>query len=272
MLEDRNWIKTVVDMRDADAIVIPLYIQIYGKKYSILDMNSIKKRFAPSAFKIGYGTADSMFMKNSFPVNRINEFDLVDTFYEYDSENDINVRYTVFESGDVDDIESNKLNQEIHMYFDLLFNNVKENVDAYFKSLIESESVPIIPKDKPKKEEVPMQVGIKEYTGDLSKYCSSWDPKFVNEGDEEDSLDELGEEASEDLIRRYKGMTDIIPGLIVETDNTGTEIKKATSVEFITQDETDDDYLSEESVMFNEGFLNYEDDEDDDYSTDFDIF
>ena len=272
MLEDRSWIKTVVDMRDADAIVIPLYIQIYGKKYSILDMNSIKKRFAPSAFKIGYGTADSMFMKNSFPVNRINEFDLIDTFYEYDSENDINVRYTVFESGDVDDTESNKLNEEIHMYFDLLFNNVKENVDAYFKSLIESENVPIIPKDKPKKEEVPMQVGIKEYTGELSKYSSSWNPEFVNEGNEEDSLDELGEEASEDLMRRYKGMTDIIPGLIVETDNTGTEIKKATSVEFITQDETDDDYLSEESVMFNEVFLNYEDDEDDDYSTDFDIF
>jgi hypothetical protein len=234
MLEDRNWIKTVVDMRDADAIVIPLYIQIYGKKYSILDMNSIKKRFAPSAFKIGYGTADSMFMKNSFPVNRINEFDLIDTFYEYDSENDINVRYTVFESGDIDDIESNKLNQEIHMYFDLLFNNVKENVDAYFKSLIESENVPIIPKDKPKKEEVSMQVGIKEYTGDLSKYSSSWNPEFVNEGNEEDPLDELGEEVNE-----YS---------------------------------QDDDYLSEESVMFNEGFLNYEDDEDDDYSTDFDIF
>lgn len=232
MLEDRNWIRTVVDMRDADAIVIPLYIQIYGKKYSILDMNSIKKRFAPSAFKIGYGTADSMFMKNSFPVNRINEFDLIDTFYEYDSENDINVRYTVFESGDVDDIESNKLNQEIHMYFDLLFNNVKENVDAYFKSLIESENVPIIPKDKPKKEEVPMQVGgIKEYTGDSSKYSSSWNPEFVNEGNEEDPLDELEEEVEENS--------------------------------------QDDDYLSEESVMFNEGFLNYEDD---DYSTDFDIF
>ena len=235
MLEDRNWIKTVVDMRDADAIVIPLYIQIYGKKYSILDMNSIKKRFAPSAFKIGYGTADSMFMKNSFPVNRINEFDLVDTFYEYDSENDINVRYTVFESGDVDDIESNKLNQEIHMYFDLLFNNVKENVDAYFKSLIESESVPIIPKE--------------HVEDNLAKSIP------IAEEDDDDSLDDNEED-------EYPRVTE------------GSLLGKET-VDFINGDDKysqDDDYLSEESVMFNEGFLNYEDDEDDDYSTDFDIF
>jgi hypothetical protein len=233
MLEDRNWIKTVVDMRDADAIVIPLYIQIYGKKYSILDMNSIKKRFAPSAFKIGYGTADSMFMKNSFPVNRINEFDLIDTFYEYDSENDINVRYTVFESGDVDDIESNKLNQEIHMYFDLLFNNVKENVDAYFKSLIESENVPIIPKE--------------HVEDNLAKSIP-----IVEEDD--DSLDDNEED-------EYPRVTE------------GSLLGKET-VDFINGEGkySDDDYLSEESVMFNEGFLNYEDDEDDDYSTDFDIF
>lgn len=234
MLEDRNWIRTVVDMRDADAIVIPLYIQIYGKKYSILDMNSIKKRFAPSAFKIGYGTADSMFMKNSFPVNRINEFDLIDTFYEYDSENDINVRYTVFESGDVDDTESNKLNEEIHMYFDLLFNNVKENVDAYFKSLIDSENVPIIPKE--------------HVEDNLAKSIP------IVEEDDDDSLDDNEED-------KYPRVTE--GGLL------GKE-----TVDFINGEGkySDDDYLSEESVMFNEGFLNYEDDEDDDYSTDFDIF
>lgn len=234
MLEDRNWIRTVVDMRDADAIVIPLYIQIYGKKYSILDMNSIKKRFAPSAFKIGYGTADSMFMKNSFPVNRINEFDLIDTFYEYDSENDINVRYTVFESGDVDDTESNKLNEEIHMYFDLLFNNVKENVDAYFKSLIDSENVPIIPKE--------------HVEDNLAKSIP------IVEEDDDDSLDDNEED-------KYPRVTE--GGLL------GKE-----TVDFINGEGkySDDDYLSEESVMFNEVFLNYEDDEDDDYSTDFDIF
>lgn len=295
MLENRDWIKNLVNMRDEDVVIIPLYIQIYGQKYSLLDLDEIKKRFSPSAFKIGYGTADAWFMKNSFPVNRINDFDLIDTFNEYDSENERNIRYTVFESGDVDVVEGDALTEEIHMYFDLLFNNVKERVDAYFKSLIESESIPFIPEDEPKKEEVPMQVGIKEYTGELSKYSSSWDPKFVNEGDEEDPLDELRKEVAE-----YSQDDEDDKLLIVETDNTGTKIESVTEATLdlpkdveigdglvdMFGNEVNDDYLSEEDgyPRVTEGgiigkeiadFINGEDkysDNNEDYSTDFDIY
>lgn len=284
MLEDRTWVKNLINSRDDDEIIIPLYVQIYGKKYPLLKLDEIKKRFSPSAFKVGYGTADAWFMKNSFPVHRINEFDLVDTFSEYDSENERNIRYTVFESGDVDTSEENKLNEEIHMYFDLLFNNVKERVDAYFKSLIESENVPIVPEDKPKKEEVPMQVGIKEYTGELSEYSSSWDPKFVNEDDEEDPLDELRKEVAE-----YSQDDEDDKLLIVETDNTGTEIVSATEATLdlpkdveigdglvdMFGNEVNDDYLSEntytQSLKQHEAFK-YVEEDNDDYSTDFDVF
>lgn len=295
MLEDRTWVKNLINSRDDDEIIIPLYVQIYGKKYPLLKLDEIKKRFSPSAFKVGYGTADAWFMKNSFPVHRISEFDLVDTFSEYDSKNERNIRYTIFESGDVDISEENKLNGEIHMYFDLLFNNVKDRVDAYFKSLIESENVPIVPEDKPKKEEVPMQVGIKEYTGELSKYSSSWDPKFVNEDDEEDPLDELRKEVAE-----YSQDDEDDKLLIVETDNTGTEIESVTEATLdLSKDveigdglvdmfgnEVNDDYLAEEDgyPRVTEGgiigketvdFINGEDkysDDNEDYSTDFDIF
>jgi hypothetical protein len=297
MLEDRTWVKNLINSRDDDEIIIPLYVQIYGKKYPLLKLDEIKKRFSPSAFKVGYGTADAWFMKNSFPVHRISEFDLVDTFSEYDSKNERNIRYTVFESGDVDTSEENKLNGEIHMYFDLLFNNVKERVDAYFRSLIESENVPIVPEDKPEKEEVPLQVGIKEYTGELSEYSSSsiWDPKFVNEDDEEDPLEELRKEVAE-----YSQDDEDDKLLIVETDNTGTEIVSATEATLdlpkdveigdglvdMFGNEVNDDYLSEEDgyPRVTEGgiigketvdFINEEgkySDNNEDYSTDFDVF
>ena len=297
MLEDRTWVKNLINSRDDDEIIIPLYVQIYGKKYPLLKLDEIKKRFSPSAFKVGYGTADAWFMKNSFPVHRISEFDLVDTFSEYDSENERNIRYTVFESGDVDTSEENKLNEEIHMYFDLLFNNVKERVDAYFRSLIESENVPIVPEDKPKKEEEPTQTGIKEYTGELSEYSSSsiWDPKFVNEDDEEDPLEELRKEVAE-----YSQDDEDDKLLIVETDNTGTEIVSATEATLdlpkdveigdgladMFGNEVNDDYLSEEDgyPRVTEGgligketvdFINEEgkySDDNEDYSTDFDVF
>lgn len=276
MLENRDWIKNLVNMRDEDTIIIPLYIQIYGQKYSLLNLDEIKKRFSPSAFKIGYGTADAWFMKNSFPVNRINDFDLIDTFNEYDAKNERNIRYTVFESGDVDVVEGDSLSEEIHMYFDLLFNNVKERVDAYFKSLIESETVPFIPEDKPKKEEEPTQVGIKEYTGELSKYSSSWDPKFVNEDDEEDPLDELRKEVAE-----YSQDDDSEEESPFEEDPEEVDEEEASEVAFEFGDENEEDeyprvtergLIGKETVDFINGEGKYSDDDNGDYSTDFDIY
>lgn len=294
MFEDKDYIKNIVGMRDDDAIVIPLYIQIYGQKYSLLELDTIKKRFSRSAFKVGYATADALFMNNSFPVNRIGEFDLVNTFTEYDESMERQIRYTVFESGDVDVKEDDKLGEEIHMYFECLFNNVRERVDAYFKSLIEQENIPLIPKEKPEKEEVPLQVGIKEYTGELSKYSSSWDPKFVNEETTEDPLEELRKEVAE-----YSQDDEDNNLLIVKTDNTGTEIVSATKATLdlpkdveigdglvnMFGNEVNDDYLSEgdvyprvtegnligkETVDFINGEGKYSDDND--YSTDFDVF
>ena len=144
MFEDKEWIKRMINMRNDDQIVIPLYIQIYGKKYSLLEMDKINKRFSESSFKIGYGTADGLFMNNSFPTEKANEFNIINSFSQYDDDKDVYIRYTVFESGMVED-NDNKLYEEINMWFNRLFNHVKDIVDSYFKSLISEENVPIIP-------------------------------------------------------------------------------------------------------------------------------
>ena len=194
-------------------------------------------------------------------------------------------------------MEGDSLTEEIHMYFDLLFNNVKERVDAYFKSLIESETIPFIPEDKPKKEEEPTQTGIKEYTGELSEYSSSsiWDPKFVNEETTEDPLEQLRKEVAE-----YSQDDENDKLLIVETDNTGTKIVSATEATLdlpkdveigdglvdMFGNEVNDDYLSEEDgyPRVTEGgligketvdFINGEgkhSNDNEDYSTDFDVY
>jgi hypothetical protein len=232
MFDDKEWIKKLVNMRDEDQIVIPLYVQIYGKKYSLLELDTIKVRFSEGAFKIGYGTADSLFMPNSFPINRIRDFDVITVFTEYDNEKDRTIRYMVFESGNIDlpDVEEkDKLSEEICSYFDMLYTHVKDVVDGYFKALIAEEEHPIIPREEPKKEE-----------------------PIVDEEEEDEET---------------------VSGLIVETDKTGTGIKKATEVEFITQGNTEDDHLAElrqEVAEFQKEDTTEEEDED--YSTDFDIF
>lgn len=276
MFDDKEWIKKLVNMRDEDQIVIPLYVQIYGKKYSLLELDTIKVRFSEGAFKIGYGTADSLFMPNSFPINRIRDFDVITVFTEYDNGKDRTIRYMVFESGNIDlpDVEEkDKLSEEICSCFDMLYTHVKDVVDGYFKALIAEEEHPIIPREEPKKEE----------------------PIVDEEDEEEDPLDELRKEVAE-----YSQDDEDDKLLIVETDNTGTKIMSATEATLdLSKDveignglvdmfgnEVNDDYLSEEdeyprvteggligkeTVDFINGENKYSDDNED-YSTDFDIF
>lgn len=235
MFEDKDYIKNLVNQRDDDQIVIPLYIQIYGKKYSLLELKDVKVRFTEGAFKVGYCTADALFMPNSFPINRIRDFDIITVFTEYDDKKDRTIRYMVFESGNIDlpDVEEkDKLSEEICSYFDMLYTHVKDVVDEYFKSLIAQEEHPIIPK-----EEVPMQVGIKEYTGELSKYSSSWDPKFVNEETpEEDPLEALRKEVAE-----YSQDDDSEEESPFEDDPEEVDEEEASEVAFEFGDENEED-------------------------------
>lgn len=227
MFNDREYIKKIVNMRDEDSIVIPLYVQIYGNKCSLLDLDTIKKRFSRSAFKVGYATADALFMNNSFPVNRIGEFDLVNTFTEYDESMERQIRYTVFEAGDVDVKENDKLSEEIHMYFECLFNNVRERVDAHFKSLIEQESVPLIPKHIPvadeNDEDIPYPSAddeddeyveedtLEDLRKEVAEYSQDDEDDYLSEGIEmgDGQVDVLGNEVIEEYDTDYSTDFDV---------------------------------------------------------------
>lgn len=252
MFEQIEWVKKVINMRD-DKIVIPLYVQIYGEKYSLLKLDTIKKRFSPSAFKIGYGTADALFMENSFPVDRIHDFDIVTVFTEYDNQQERTIRYLVFESGDIDLSESDdndKLSHEISEYFGMLYDRVKNIVDEYFKSLI-TENVPFIPRepdpipdahiDDTHDDETiePTEPDILYATRDDEYYTDD----TTDDIDEEDALEELRREVSEYSQDDKDGYPRVTEGGLI----------------------------GKETVDFINGEGEYSDDNED-YSTDFDIF
>jgi len=240
MFEDKDYIKNLVNQRDDDQIVIPLYVQIYGKKYSLLELKDVKVRFTERAFKVGYGTADALFMPNSFPINRIRDFDVITVFTEYDDKMDRTIRYMVFESGNIDlpDVEEeDKLSEEICSYFDMLYTHVKDVVDDYFKSLIAEEDHPIIPREEPKKEGPKFNEGLREYSGELSKYSSSWDPEFVNEETpEEDPLEALRKEVAE-----YSQDDDSEEESPFEDDPEEVDEEEASEVAFEFGDENEED-------------------------------
>lgn len=285
MFEDKDYIKNLVNQRDDDQIVIPLYVQIYGKKYSLLELRDVKVRFTEGAFKVGYCTADALFMPNSFPINRIRDFDVITVFTEYDDKKDRTIRYMVFESGNIDlpDVEEeDKLSEEICSYFDMLYTHVKDVVDDYFKSLIAEETVPIILKEEPKKEapklneETPEEDPLEALRKEVAEYSQDDDSEeespFEDDPEEEDEEEasevafEFGDENEEDEYPR-----------VTEDGILGQE-----TVDFINGEGkySSDDYLSETSPA-----LIVETDKTgtkivsatkvdvitDDYSTDFDI-
>ena len=269
MFEDKDYIKNLVNQRDDDQIVIPLYVQIYGKKYSLLELKDVKVRFTEGAFKVGYGTADALFMRNSFPINRIRDFDVITVFTEYDDKMDRTIRYMVFESGNIDlpDVgEEDKLSEEICSYFDMLYTHVKDVVDEYFKSLIAEEEHPIIPREEPKKEGPKFNEGLREYSGELSKYSSSWDPEFVNEETpEEDPLEALRKEVAE-----YSQDDDSEEESPFEDDPEEVDEEEASEVAFEFEDENEEDeyprvagegILGQETVDFINGEGKYSSDD-----------
>ena len=226
MFEDKDYIKNLVNQRDDDQIVIPLYVQIYGKKYSLLELKDVKVRFTEGAFKVGYCTADALFMPNSFPINRIRDFDVITVFTEYDDKKDRTIRYMVFESGNIDlpDVEEkDKLSEEICSYFDMLYTHVKDVVDEYFKSLIAEETVPIIPKEEPKKEA----------------------PKLNEETPEEDPLEALRKEVAE-YSQDDDSEEEESP---FEDDPEEVDEEEASEVAFEFGDESEDDYSTDFDVF-----------------------
>lgn len=134
-MNDKEKIMKLINMRDEDHLIIPLYVQIYNKRYSLLELDQIKTRFTKSCFKVGFGTADALFMVNSFPTHRVNEFDIVNLFTEYDEDKDVNIRYMIFESSNVDN-DDTELIEELNYYVDMLFDHTYKLVDTYIKKLI----------------------------------------------------------------------------------------------------------------------------------------
>lgn len=198
MFDDKNWIMDIINRRDDDMIVIPLYVQIYGKRFSILELDKINKRFDTGSFKVAYGTADALFMSNSFPVERARDFDVVTVFTEYDNEKDRRVRYMVFECGDVDvDVDEENpdtLNSQIHSYYEALYNRVKKIVDEHFKALIAIDEHPIIVNDPEPEEE--KEDPLESLRQEVAEYSQDDDDEEVSPF-EEDPEEEDEEESSE---------------------------------------------------------------------------
>lgn len=121
-----DYIKRVINSRESDEYIIPLYVKIFNKTFSILELDDIDN-YDSSTFKIGFGSSISILSKNSFIGKFIYEFNFIQRFNEYSYEENCDTAYIIFESGYVDD--SSVMHEQINQYVDILSNKVKEVYD-----------------------------------------------------------------------------------------------------------------------------------------------
>ena len=137
-LTDKEFQKTLIDSRDDSMYLIPMYVIVCNKKYSILDIDSIKPRVSETLFKVGFGTSHSIISKpNNFPTGLFYNFNVTPLFTDTNEETDISTNYFVLEESAFDDYdvetEENpilgKIYDEINTWIQRLYDMYRECLD-----------------------------------------------------------------------------------------------------------------------------------------------
>ena len=137
-LTDKEFQKTLIDSRADNMYLIPMYVIVYGKKYSILDIDQIKARVSETQFKVGFGTSHSVISRpNNFPTALFYNFNVTPLFTDTNEETDIPTNYFVLEESAFDDydVESeenpilSKIYDEINTWIQRLYDMYRECLD-----------------------------------------------------------------------------------------------------------------------------------------------
>lgn len=133
-IDDKDTIMDIINRRDRDDLVIPLYIRIGNNYYSLLEVDDIPD-CSPSIFKIGFGSSNSVFNTLRFPIGKLIHFDNTKIFNHYDEDKQATIQYIVFESSDINN-DNSLLEISINKYYDMLLEYVMKHVEINKKERI----------------------------------------------------------------------------------------------------------------------------------------
>lgn len=133
-VNDKELVKKIIDQRDDDEYVIPLYVKIYNEKFSILELDNITD-ISPSSFKVGFGSSSSMFIRNSFISKYAMDFEPINVFGVFDNDNGVDILYNIFESSFV--TENSDMHIQINNYVHILMDYISNLVNNKRKKMLE---------------------------------------------------------------------------------------------------------------------------------------
>lgn len=133
-IDDKDRIQYLIGKRKEGAVITPLYINQYGTRYELTELDQIHD-YCPGALKIGFGGCDSILEKKPFPMKSIYEVDVVSVFTNHDEVKNIDVKYIVFETTGIEG--DGELYEQVGVYVDMLNEYIEKSVKEYKKKLLE---------------------------------------------------------------------------------------------------------------------------------------
>ena len=135
--EHEDDIRTLITRRKDGAFVMPLYIRMYNDRIDLRDYKEINN-FNLSGYKMGFGAMNGLLIRQAFPMNMIDHFDIVHQFTKYDYDKNISVGYYVFETSAVDEeLTKHPMMHQINYYYDLFGEALYNQQQEHRKKLLE---------------------------------------------------------------------------------------------------------------------------------------
>lgn len=141
-IEDKETIMKLIDIRNKDELVVPVYLRVGNNTYYLSEVDEITS-CSPSIFKVGFGSSDSVFIRNKFPKNKLINFTNPRTFTNFNEEEQCATEYITFESSYLE-YDRTDLTNEISRWFFILLDytmaHVEENKKLRIKKMMEEQS------------------------------------------------------------------------------------------------------------------------------------
>lgn len=141
-IEDKETIMKLIDIRNKDELVVPVYLRVGNNTYYLSEVDEITS-CSPSIFKVGFGSSDSVFIRNKFPKNKLINFTNPRTFTNFNEEEQCATEYITFESSYLEYDRTDLTNEISRWYFILLdytMTHVEKNKKLRIKKIMEEQS------------------------------------------------------------------------------------------------------------------------------------
>lgn len=123
--------RKLIDLRDDEHFVMPLYVVVFNKRYLLTELDEISD-LSKETFRVGFGSSMERGKTNSFNASLLYKIPSIVSMFEHENDKYLKTNYIVFESDrwTHESDEHMKIFDDMNRYYDLLQKRVENIVNT----------------------------------------------------------------------------------------------------------------------------------------------